>query len=245
MVKLTAELIQNSMQYINPVKDRELDLRGYRIPEIENLGATGDQFDTIDFSDNDIRKLDGFPYLKRLKCLLLNNNRIIRIADHLEEYIPNMESLILTGNQIEDLGDVEALISLEKLTTLSLMHNPITAKQHYRLYLVYKLPQLKLLDFRKIKQKERDEAKLLFKSKRGKEIQKDIIKRSKTFVPGGNMHNLAKSRGLSDEEIKKIREAINNANSLEEVERLQKILQSGHIPGSEKNGQVNGTMEFE
>lgn len=28
MVKLTAELIQNSMQFINPVKDRELDLRG-------------------------------------------------------------------------------------------------------------------------------------------------------------------------------------------------------------------------
>lgn len=95
MVKLTAELIQSSMQYINPVKDRELDLRGkyrclsyyfevmfgflsgYRIPEIENLGATGDQFDTIDFSDNDVRKLDGFPYLKRLKCLLLNNNRIV------------------------------------------------------------------------------------------------------------------------------------------------------------------------
>lgn len=95
MVKLTAELIQNSMQYINPVKDRELDLRGkinpnsrvpiwhitsflgYKIPEIENLGATGDQFDTIDFSENDIRKLDGFPYLKRLKCLLMNNNRIM------------------------------------------------------------------------------------------------------------------------------------------------------------------------
>jgi U2 small nuclear ribonucleoprotein A' len=77
MVKLTAEIIQNSMQYINPVKDRELDLRGYRIPEVENLGATGDQFDTIDFSDNDVRKLDGFPYLKRLKCLLFNNNRIV------------------------------------------------------------------------------------------------------------------------------------------------------------------------
>lgn len=28
MVKLTPDLIQNSMQYINPVKDRELDLRG-------------------------------------------------------------------------------------------------------------------------------------------------------------------------------------------------------------------------
>lgn len=28
MVKLTPDLIQQSMQYINPVKDRELDLRG-------------------------------------------------------------------------------------------------------------------------------------------------------------------------------------------------------------------------
>lgn len=28
MVKLTPDLIQSSMQYINPVKDRELDLRG-------------------------------------------------------------------------------------------------------------------------------------------------------------------------------------------------------------------------
>lgn len=143
---------------------------------------------------------------------------------------------MLTGNQLEDLGDVETLLSLEKLTTLSLLHNPITAKQHYRLYLIYKLPQLKLLDFRKVRQKERDEAKQLFKSKKGKEIQKDILKRSKTFVPGGNMHNIAKSRGLSDEEIKKVREAINSAGSLEEVERLQKILQSGHIPGQEPAG---------
>ena len=36
-----------------------------------------DQFDTIDFSDNDVRKLDGFPLLHRLKSLLLNNNRIV------------------------------------------------------------------------------------------------------------------------------------------------------------------------
>jgi len=49
---------------------------GYKIPEIQNLGATLDQFDTIDFSDNDLRKLAGFPYLGRLKQLLLNNNRI-------------------------------------------------------------------------------------------------------------------------------------------------------------------------
>ncbi|KAK9716883.1 hypothetical protein QE152_g24494 [Popillia japonica] len=238
MVKLTAELIQNSMQYINPVKDRELDLRGYKIPEIENLGATGDQFDTIDFSENDIRKLDGFPYLKRLKCLLMNNNRIIRVGENLEDHIPNLETLILTGNHLEELSDIDPLITLERLTTLSLLHNPITAKPHYRLYVIYKFPQLRLLDFRKIRMKERDEAKTLFKSKKGKEIQKEISKRVKTFVPGGNMPNIAKSKGLSEQEIRKIREAISKASSLEEVERLQKLLQAGHIPGQDMlNGQ--------
>ena len=50
---------------------------GFKIPVIENLGATLDQFDTLDLSDNDIRKLDGFPLLKRMKMLLLNNNKIV------------------------------------------------------------------------------------------------------------------------------------------------------------------------
>ena len=49
---------------------------GYKIPLIENLGATLNQFDTIDFSDNEIRKVDNFPYLPRIKSLLLNSNRI-------------------------------------------------------------------------------------------------------------------------------------------------------------------------
>ena len=35
-----------------------------------------DQFDTIDLSDNEIKKLEGFPLLKRLKSILLSNNKI-------------------------------------------------------------------------------------------------------------------------------------------------------------------------
>lgn len=76
-----------------------------------------------------------------------------RISDTLIEQVPNMESLILTGNQMQELGDLDPLVSLKSLNTLSLLYNPVTSRPHYRLYLVYKLPQLKLLDFQKIKQK--------------------------------------------------------------------------------------------
>lgn len=60
-------------------------------------------------------------------------------------------------------------------------------KYFFRAYVAYKLPELRLLDFRKIKQKERDEANALFKSKKGKELQKEITRKAKTFVPGGNL----------------------------------------------------------
>ena len=40
MVKLTADMIEQSPQYTNPLREREIDLRGYKLSVIENLGAT-------------------------------------------------------------------------------------------------------------------------------------------------------------------------------------------------------------
>nr|6F4G_A Chain A, Probable U2 small nuclear ribonucleoprotein A' [Drosophila melanogaster]6F4G_D Chain D, Probable U2 small nuclear ribonucleoprotein A' [Drosophila melanogaster]6F4J_A Chain A, Probable U2 small nuclear ribonucleoprotein A' [Drosophila melanogaster]6F4J_B Chain B, Probable U2 small nuclear ribonucleoprotein A' [Drosophila melanogaster] len=174
MVKLTPELINQSMQYINPVRERELDLRGYKIPQIENLGATLDQFDTIDLSDNDLRKLDNLPHLPRLKTLLLNNNRILRISEGLEEAVPNLGSIILTGNNLQELSDLEPLVGFTKLETISLLINPVSTKPNYREYMAYKFPQLRLLDFRKIKQKDRQAAQEFFRTKQGKDVLKEI-----------------------------------------------------------------------
>ncbi|KAJ7358795.1 U2 small nuclear ribonucleoprotein A' [Desmophyllum pertusum] len=168
-MKLTADLILQSPQYTNALKDRELDLRGYKIPVIENLGATLDQFDTIDMSENDIRKLEGFPLLKRLKSLLLNNNRICRIAEKLDESLPNLESIVMTSNSMQELKELDPLKSVKSLQYLSLLRNPVTNKPHYRLYVINKLPQLRVLDFQRIKQREREAAKRMFSSKRAQE----------------------------------------------------------------------------
>jgi hypothetical protein len=40
MVRLTTEVVAKAPSYINPIKDRELDLRGNRIPQIENLAVS-------------------------------------------------------------------------------------------------------------------------------------------------------------------------------------------------------------
>lgn len=108
MVRITAELVRESPQFLNPLKQREIDLRSNKIPIIENLGATLDQFDAIDVSDNDITRLDGFPTLKRLRTLFVNNNRITKIAPNLHQFLPNLEELILTNNNIQEFADIDA-----------------------------------------------------------------------------------------------------------------------------------------
>jgi hypothetical protein len=48
--------------------------------------------------------------------------------------------------------------------------------------------------------------------------------------------------GPSQEELWKIREAISKASSLEEVERLNRLLQSGQIPGRSR---INSKGEYQ
>ncbi|XP_030386951.1 probable U2 small nuclear ribonucleoprotein A' [Scaptodrosophila lebanonensis] len=260
MVKLTPELINQSMQYINPCRERELDLRGYKIPQIENLGATLDQFDTIDLSDNDLRKLDNLPHLPRLKCLLLNNNRILRIAEGLEEAVPNLNSIILTGNNLQELSDLEPLTAFTKLETICLLINPVSTKTNYREYMAFKFPHLRLLDFRKIRQKDRRAAQEFFRSKQGKDMLKEVAKKSKLSAAAA-LAAEANGKVASDgghfanpEDMQRIREAIKRASSLAEVERLSQILQSGQLPekflhelgqnGSTHNGTAAVAMEY-
>jgi len=232
-MKLTPDLIRGAPTYINPLKERELSLRGYKISKIENLGVTEDQYDVIDLSDNEILKLENFPLLQRLQALLLNNNRLCRIAQGLEAFLPRLATLILTGNKLTNLSDLDNLAALPCLVHLSLLNNPVTKQENYRLYVIHKFPKLKVLDFKKIKPKERKEAIKKFGSlEEDTKGEKKAKPATNTFVVGDGVptQTQTKKKGLSSEQRRKIMEAIKRATSLGEIERLEKILSSGKIP---------------
>ncbi|RHZ86390.1 hypothetical protein Glove_51g49 [Diversispora epigaea] len=254
-MKLTPELIERSPSYINAVKDRELDLRGNKIPAIENLGVTKDQNDTLDLTDNDIRVLGNFPLLKRVKTLLLANNRITRVDNQISEFLPNLNTLVLTNNNIAEIADLEPLAGLKELRYLSLLDNPVTRKQWYRNWVIWKIPKVRVLDFKRVREVERKESKQLFETAKGEQtsLAKSISETvSKTFEPGEGLvsgANVSRSNlqphGMSADEQAKIREAILNAKTLEEVTRLEKLLQSGHIPSSGKHVNIQSDDEMD
>ncbi|KAJ3149865.1 U2 small nuclear ribonucleoprotein A' [Geranomyces michiganensis] len=239
MVKLNYDVLTNAPSFINAIKDRELNLRGLKIPEIENLALTKDGNDVIDFTDNDLRRLEGFPRMPRLKTLLVSNNRVARFGADLARSLPNLSALVLNNNMIAELGDIDPLGELERLETLSLMDNPVATKQYYRLYVIHRCPKVRILDFKRVVEKERQEAAKLFSGAAGTKLAASISAKSasgaRTFEPGDGIKKASKAyQGPSPEEAARIREAIKSAKTLDEVNRLEKLLQTGQVPDPAK-----------
>lgn len=163
MNRLTVEVIMRAPAFKNTLGEKELDLRGNKIPRIENLGATQDQFDVIDLSNNQIESLGDFPILKRCTTLLVNNNLVNHFGNNFYETLPNLHTLILTNNQISSFSALDPLTRCPNLLRLSLVLNPIQTQENYRLVLIRMFPSIRFLDFQKVKKSEREESMNLFK----------------------------------------------------------------------------------
>lgn len=164
-MRLNAEVLRDASSYINPLKERELDLRAHNIPSIENLGVTKDQNDAIDFTENDIRILGNIPSFPRLRSLFMARNRIESISGEIGSAVPNLETLILTSNRLEKLEDLTPLASLRRLVHLSLLENPVAQMEYYREWVIWRCPSVRILDFQRVRQAERRRAMELFRDK--------------------------------------------------------------------------------
>ena len=169
-----------------------------------------------------------------------------RIGEGLETCIPNLETLVLTNNGMQDLSDLEPLKSIKSLRYLSLMRNPVLNKPNYRLYVIHSLPQIRVLDFQRIKQREREAAARMFSGKKGEKLVNGAMK-SKTnkFVPGAPLVKppapAPAKTNPQRSNIAAIKAAIANAKSLEEVQKLEMMLKTGHVPETQQPMSVDKT----
>lgn len=132
----------------------------------------------------------------------------------------------------------------------------MVGKQYYRLYVLNKIPTLKVLDFQKVKQSEREKARRLAQSLAGAALEGDIRVEArlaakqasaaaatantlslvgdelpKTFEPGqGRTTQDAFVISFTPEQKAKIRELIEAANNPEEIERIERMVQRGIFP---------------
>ena len=87
----------------------------------------------------------------------MTNNRIKSISD-ISESLPNLENIFLMNNKIIDLQEVAKLGECKKLQRLVLVNNLVAEQLNYRLFVIAKIPSLRVLDFQKITAQERRQA---------------------------------------------------------------------------------------
>lgn len=179
----------------------------------------------IDFSDNEIKRLDNFPKMSRLTSILMNNNYIARIGT-VGENVPNMKCLVLTNNKILNLGDLDNIALFKKLEHLSLLENPVALKQNYRHYVIHRNPTLKTLDYKKVTKKEKDETIKFFKSSIGKLLLATVLNEKSAQVEGTEKPAPA-AMILTDEQKAQVRAAIEGAKTREEIDIIEKHLKVG------------------
>uniref|UniRef100_A0A915E7Z9 Uncharacterized protein n=1 Tax=Ditylenchus dipsaci TaxID=166011 RepID=A0A915E7Z9_9BILA len=73
-----------------------------------DLGVTKDQFDVVDLTDNNIRKLHNL-LSETIANASLHNNHISEIDKAIGEHLPNLKTLALTNNEVTELVDVDPL----------------------------------------------------------------------------------------------------------------------------------------
>jgi U2 small nuclear ribonucleoprotein A' len=182
-----------------------------------------DQFDVIDFSDNDIKKLNNFPLMPRLNALILNNNSVTRVGVDLGDNLPKLSTIILTNNKIANISEVLHLASVKRLESLSLLGNPVSLKAHYRQFVIVKIPSVKWLDYRKVTQTERDEAAKFFKSAPGVAFLTAVVQEQKLIAEGGAAAG-GGAVALTAEQKVLVKLAIERATTKEEIDNIERQL---------------------
>jgi U2 small nuclear ribonucleoprotein A' len=226
MPRLTADVLLRAPNYLNTLKEREICLRGYKVADIENLAVLQDQFDLMDLSDNELRALENFPNIPRLTSVLASNNYITRVSG-LGEHMPNLTTLVLSNNRINSLAEIDNIASLTKLELLSLTDNQVAHLPKYRLYVIFRIPSLKCLDFQKVKRVEREEAAKFFSSPTGVEFIACVSSMTAGGGPAARAPpapSAAAADGatvLSDAQKAEVRNAIQSANTREEVDIIE------------------------
>jgi len=206
--------------------------------------------DCIDFTENVITTHTNFPLSPRLRTLLLARNRVSTISPSLHNSIPHLTTLVLTGNRIANLADIDPLASFSQLTHLVLLDNPVMRKQHYRHWILWRCRKVRFLDFVKVKDADREQAIELFgkDAKHMTDLAKSIAQVKS--APGaavagasaGGENGVSGGRvKLTAKEKKRVEAMIRNAKSLAEIAKLEKELNEGRVPG----GMVDSDDEME
>ena len=190
-MRLTQPLLQDCVVYQNALKESSVNLDHLGLVDA-NISITDDIYRCINLQSNILSQLI-VPSFQRLTTLLLSNNKLTKVIIK----APNLRIISLNGNLFRDIDDVD--ISSKVLTNMTLHDTPLETIEHYRLLVIRKFPSLHILDYHKIKQRERLST-----------VSIDT--------------NIVEQEPVEDVRLVKLKEQLINASTLDEIQQIEQLI---------------------
>lgn len=151
---------------------------------------------------------------------------------------------MLTENELSNIDALRPLQPLVHLTRLAVVDNPIMQLPDARLAIIHLLPQLRVLNFQRVRQRERAAAKAKFgesKLPSKKRVRADAADAATAAAASSSSASTAGANGaanatsakrarLTAEQQVELAKKIASATSMQEVERLEAALRDNRMP---------------
>lgn len=255
-MKLTPNLIGNAPNIISPEGKLVLVLRNLGILYIENLEHCADVYSIIDLTNNEIKEFSGIPTDGTIDTILIANNNISSIgeiqsdmgndettssgatqqeapSEPLTKTRSSLMSLLLINNNISAFSELSKLRQFDNLETLLMIGNPICNQHHYRHFLIWLLPKLRIIDGEKVKLADKSDALELFGALWAQRTPAvDALLNQQTIataVPKETRLMTNAIKKLSEEEKEQLVKDLQKALTMEEIERLSGAMKNGYV----------------
>ncbi|GAV30618.1 hypothetical protein PMKS-004132 [Pichia membranifaciens] len=147
----------------------------------------------------------------------------------------------MTYNEIIHFTDLEELKELPSLRSLYLTGNPVVKNKDYRLWCIWRFPTLQVIDFQRVKDVERNQASSIFDNNPDKvkailsvkpilvPATEALEKEEKTVINDVDAKENGDSKLLTENDRDRLEKELEQAESMEEIQRIEAILLRGHL----------------
>lgn len=182
-MRLTLTHLRRAPQFTNVLLQREVDLRGLGLSSLDEnaLVMLNNEFDVVNLTSNALTALEYFPTadanshkggcMDRVTTLIVHRNQIQKVSTvSCALALPNVTHFLADRNNFRAARDVLFLRHWKKLEIVSLEDNPLWDSNPegfdastLRAFLVYLCPSLKLINYARVLQSDRDRTESLRK----------------------------------------------------------------------------------
>lgn len=171
----------------------------------------------IDATANHLVLLD-MPHLPRVTTVLAARNRIAAIPGGIAHSTPFLQTLALADNRVARLSALAPLQHCTRLEHVVLAENPVADHAHYRQVLVGLVPSLQVIDFERVRQRERTAAHNLWAGRETEAVLADL-ESEEPAAPSS-----ADPAPLTATERARLVAQLQTATTMAEIDRIETLL---------------------